>query len=166
MDCIHQWISLDFVDYIHDISEPARRFVTVAVGTIYPIPASTVCIATNSNTLNTSSVSSNRPVHTNHEETFWLTYWCCYSILFVMMDYLETFVGYIPGFYSICLCATVDRVLVLVLVHVCRYILRGLDVWSLLLSQTSSHLPSFCLACSMYLVAFLLGWLARHIFWD
>jgi hypothetical protein len=92
------------------LPEPARRFVTVAVGTIYPILASTVCIATNNNKLNTSSFSSqrnNRPVQTNHEETFWLTYWCCYSILFVMMDYLETFVGSIPGFYSICLCATV-----------------------------------------------------------
>jgi TB2/DP1, HVA22 family len=78
------------------LPEEARRFVTVGVGTVYPIIASTVSIANSS-----SSVS------TDHEETFWLTYWCCYSILFVAMDYLETFIGFIPGFYSICLCATV-----------------------------------------------------------
>ncbi|KAI2492696.1 hypothetical protein MHU86_21844 [Fragilaria crotonensis] len=77
------------------LPEEARRFVTVAAGTVYPVIASTVCI-TNS--------SSSKP---DHEETFWLTYWCCFSILFIIMDYLETFIGSIPGFYSICLCATV-----------------------------------------------------------
>ncbi len=77
------------------LPEEARRFVTVAAGTVYPVIASTVCI--------TNSTSS-KP---DHEETFWLTYWCCFSILFIVMDYLETFIGSIPGFYSICLCATV-----------------------------------------------------------
>lgn len=72
------------------LPEEARRFVVVAVGTVYPIVASTVAVATKSD-----------------ESTFWLTYWSCYSVLFVLMDYLETFVGSIRGFYSICLCMTV-----------------------------------------------------------
>ena len=77
------------------LPEEGRRFVTVAVGTVYPVIASTVCI---------TNCNSNHP---DHEETFWLTYWCCFSILFLAMDYLETFLGWIPGFYSLCLCATV-----------------------------------------------------------
>jgi hypothetical protein len=72
------------------LPEEARRFVVVAVGTVYPIVASTVSITTNS-----------------EEETFWLTYWSCFSLLFIAMDYLETFVGSIRGFYSLCLVATV-----------------------------------------------------------
>lgn len=77
------------------LPEEARRFVVVAVGTVYPMVASTASIATA------------KPGVENHEETFWLTYWSCYSILFVAMDYLETFVGSIKGFYSIILCMTV-----------------------------------------------------------
>ena len=72
------------------LPEEASRFVVVAVGTAYPIVASTVSLATKT-----------------EEVTFWLTYWSCFSVLFVLMDYLETWVGSIRGFYSICLCATV-----------------------------------------------------------
>lgn len=71
--------------------EPARRFVTVAVGTVYPLLASTVAITTESTTM---------------DDTYWLTYWSCFSLLFIAMDYLETFVGSIRGFYTLCLCAT------------------------------------------------------------
>ena len=72
------------------LPEEARRFVVIAVGTVYPIICSTVSITTQ-----------------GEEETFWLTYWSAFSILFIAMDYLETFVGSIRGFYSICLVATV-----------------------------------------------------------
>lgn len=72
------------------LPEEARRFVVVAVGTVYPIIASTVSITTEAD-----------------DETFWLTYWSSFSLLFIAMDYLENFVGSIRGFYSICLCATV-----------------------------------------------------------
>ena len=74
------------------LPEPARRFITVAAGTVYPIIASTVAITTE------SDVS---------DDTFWLTYWACFSLLFIIMDYLETWVGSIRGFYSLCLVATV-----------------------------------------------------------
>jgi len=72
------------------LPEEARRFVVIAVGTVYPIVASTASLAIKSD-----------------ETTFWLTYWSCFSLLFVLMDYLENFVGSIRGFYSLCLCATV-----------------------------------------------------------
>jgi len=74
------------------LPEPARRFVVVAVGTVYPIVASTVAITTDS---------------TGLDDTYWLTYWACFNIVFILMDYLETWVGSIKGFYSICLVAVV-----------------------------------------------------------
>jgi TB2/DP1, HVA22 family len=74
------------------LPEEARRFAVIAIGTIYPLAASTVAITTSGNT---------------SKNTFWLTYWCCFSLLFLAMDYLENMVGGIPGFYSLCLSATV-----------------------------------------------------------
>lgn len=75
-----------------NLDEEARRFIVIAVGTLYPIAASSVACTTKSEV---------------RDDTFWLTYWACYSILFLMMDYLENFIGSIKGFYSICLCITV-----------------------------------------------------------
>lgn len=74
------------------LPEEARRFVVVAVGTVYPLAASTVALTTKT---------------TGLDDTQWLTYWCCFSVLFILMDYLENFIGHIRGFYSICLVATV-----------------------------------------------------------
>jgi len=74
------------------LDEEAKRFIVVAAGTVYPVVATIVCMSKNSKT---------------HNITFWLTYWACFSVLFIMMDYLENFVGTIPGFYSLCLCITV-----------------------------------------------------------
>jgi len=71
--------------------EEARRFLVVGLGTVYPMIASTVALATECK---------------RQEERFWLTYWSCYSLLFIMMDYLENFVGHIRGFYSLCAMAT------------------------------------------------------------
>jgi receptor expression-enhancing protein 5/6 len=74
-----------------NLPDEGRRFLTICLGTIYPMAASTVAITTESQT---------------REARFWLTYWACYSILFVAMDYLENFVGSIRGFYSLCALAT------------------------------------------------------------
>ena len=79
--------------------EEQRRFITVALGTIYPTAASIVAV---SQPNQDSSLATY-----NSDTTFWLTYWSCYSILFLLMDYLENFIGHIPGFYSICLVSTV-----------------------------------------------------------
>lgn len=68
----------------------ARRFITVAVGTVYPTIASIVALTTT----------------TGEDDTYWLTYWSCYSLLFIAMDCLENYIG-VRGFYSLCLCATV-----------------------------------------------------------
>jgi receptor expression-enhancing protein 5/6 len=71
--------------------EGLKRFVVVATGTLFPLMASTVCVATEDEV----------------EETFWLTYWACFGILFLIMDWAEELLGAIPGFYSLCLVATV-----------------------------------------------------------
>lgn len=76
--------------------EEQRRFITVALGTIYPTAASIVAVSQPANV-----------VAAGADTTFWLTYWSAYSILFLLMDYLENFIGHIRGFYSICLVATV-----------------------------------------------------------
>jgi len=74
------------------LDEEAKRFIVVAAGTVYPLVASIVSMSKNANA---------------YGITFWLTYWSCFSILFISMDYIENFLGTIPGFYSLCLCATV-----------------------------------------------------------
>lgn len=78
--------------------EEQRRFFVVALGTVYPMAASTMAITTNN--------KDTRGKMETHDETFWLTYWSCFSLLFLAMDYLENFVGSIPGFYSVCLLTT------------------------------------------------------------
>jgi len=74
------------------LEEEAKRFIVVAAGTVYPLVASIVTMSKNAKA---------------HNVTFWLTYWSCFSIVFIMMDYIENFLGEIPGFYSLCLCGTV-----------------------------------------------------------
>ena len=68
-----------------------KRFVTVAVGTVYPILASITAVSTPDKA----------------DDTFWLTYWACYGILFLIMDWTETWVGRIWGFYTVVLFSTV-----------------------------------------------------------
>jgi hypothetical protein len=74
------------------LPEASRRFLVVALGTVYPIAASIAAVTTE---------------HTGLDDTVWLTYWCSFSLLFIMMDYLENFVGHIRGFYSLIACATI-----------------------------------------------------------
>jgi hypothetical protein len=73
--------------------EDQRRFLVVCLGTVYPLVSSTVALSTTS-------------TKKNGTERYWLTYWSIYSIMFILMDYLENFVGHIRGFYTLCACAT------------------------------------------------------------
>ena len=70
------------------LPENERRFLTVALGTLYPATSSTIALST------------------NEDVEFWLVYWVCYSLLFVVMDYAENWLGRITGFYSLCALAT------------------------------------------------------------
>lgn len=85
--------------------EEQRRFIVVFVGTAYPMAASIVAISqkvdADKESGSTHGVSDSSFLVTN-----WLTYWCCYMLLFVAMDYLENFLGHILGFYSLCGFAT------------------------------------------------------------
>jgi TB2/DP1, HVA22 family len=80
------WYSLIY------LPEGSKRFLVVALGTVYPITASLVAVTTETTPI---------------DDTVWLTYWTTYSILFILMDYLENFIGNVPGFYSLCAIATV-----------------------------------------------------------
>lgn len=72
--------------------EEQRRFFVIAIGTVYPVAASVIALTTKKD---------------GKDDTFWLTYWSCFSLLFLAMDYLENFIGHIRGFYSICMVATI-----------------------------------------------------------
>lgn len=77
------------------LPEEARRFLVVVAGTAYPMVASIMAATTSDDN------------GLEDADTFWLTYWACFNVLFLAMDYLENFVGEIRGFYSICLAATI-----------------------------------------------------------
>jgi len=62
-----------------------KRIAAVLVGTVYPYISSVVAISTDE----------------FEDDAFWLTYWSCYGILFILMDFLETWLGWIPGFYTL-----------------------------------------------------------------
>lgn len=68
-----------------------KRFVTIAVGTVYPLLASVTAVSTPEKT----------------DDTFWLTYWTCYGLLFLFMDWTEAWMGRIWGFYTVVLFGTV-----------------------------------------------------------
>mmetsp|Transcript_7208 Transcript_7208/g.13450 ORF Transcript_7208/g.13450 Transcript_7208/m.13450 type:complete len:418 (-) Transcript_7208:204-1457(-) len=90
----HLWIVwFVFVSF----PEEQRRFVVVAVGTVYPTAASIAAV----------SSKDEKKLNEGADLAFWLTYWSTFSILFLAMDYLENFLGEIRGFYTTCLCVTV-----------------------------------------------------------
>ena len=62
-----------------------KRFMTVTFGTIFPVMSSIVAVTTKE----------------TNDDTYWLTYWSCYGITFLIMDWLETYLGHIPGFYTV-----------------------------------------------------------------
>mmetsp|Transcript_8783 Transcript_8783/g.15923 ORF Transcript_8783/g.15923 Transcript_8783/m.15923 type:complete len:402 (-) Transcript_8783:1956-3161(-) len=69
-----------------------KRFIVIVVGTVYPLMSSVVAITTKD---------------TGDDDTYWLTYWSCYGILFMLMDWSEAWIGWLPGFYLFILLCTV-----------------------------------------------------------
>lgn len=65
------------------LPEALQRFVAISLGVIYPLSASIVAALTE---------------HLE-DDTFWLTYWCCFGVLFLFMDWTEEYLGFIPGYY-------------------------------------------------------------------
>jgi len=68
-----------------------KRFVTIAVGTVYPFVCSVTAAATEE----------------IEDDTYWLTYWSVYGCIFLLMDVFETWLGRIPGFYTLVIFTTV-----------------------------------------------------------
>ena len=62
-----------------------KNFVTVLIGTFYPILASIVAVSTPQ----------------GDDDTYWLTYWVCYGFLYLIMGFFKRYLEHIPGFYSI-----------------------------------------------------------------
>lgn len=89
INAVHLWILWLFFVFL---PVPLKRFVMTAVGVAYPLLASTVALTTTED---------------KDDDTFWLTYWSCYGTLFVLVDWLERWLGIIPGFYAGVLFGTV-----------------------------------------------------------
>lgn len=78
------------------LPEEEKRIIVVALGTVYPAVASLCAVIASDD-----SASGVNPLKNAIEETFWLTYWVCWTVLFVLMDYLENFIGGVPGFFTL-----------------------------------------------------------------
>lgn len=68
-----------------------KRTVAIAVGTVYPTISSITAVASDE----------------TEADTYWLTYWVVYGCLFLIMDLMETWLGRIPGFYSLIIFSTI-----------------------------------------------------------
>jgi len=69
----------------------SKRFLAIAVGTIYP----TMCSIT---------ASANDELD---DIEYWLTYWSVYGCLFLIMDLVDTWMGQTLGFYGLVILITV-----------------------------------------------------------
>ncbi|CAJ1959353.1 unnamed protein product [Cylindrotheca closterium] len=88
VNAIHLYIIWIFFMFL---PQGMKRIAAVGVGTVYPFVSSVVAISTEE----------------FEDDAFWLTYWSCYGILFISMDFLETWLGWIPGFYTVIILAEV-----------------------------------------------------------
>ncbi|KAL9190202.1 hypothetical protein ACHAXT_007413 [Thalassiosira profunda] len=72
-----------------------KRIIAVATGTVYPFVCSVTAAATDEIEDDT------------YCEVAGLTYWAVYGCLFLLMDLCETWLGRIPGFYTLIIFSTV-----------------------------------------------------------
>lgn len=105
------WIVFEFLD------PSLKRVIWIALATIFPLLSSTVSVTTlegGDDTVRTSNfgfmfvllVPSLLHIRALPLK-YWLTYWSCFGILFLITDFIENFIGFIPGFYTLTIAATV-----------------------------------------------------------
>lgn len=68
-----------------------KRFIWIAIATVYPMGSSII------------AVTSPEP----EDDTYWLTYWSCFGCLYIIANFLDGYIGFVPGFYSFLILATV-----------------------------------------------------------
>lgn len=68
-----------------------KRFISIAIGTVYPFVCSVTAAASDE----------------IEDDTYWLTYWSVYGCLFLLMYLTESFLGRVPGFYTLVIFTTV-----------------------------------------------------------
>jgi len=88
MNAMHLWFV--WIIFLF-LPKGLKRTVAVLIGTVYPLICS-IGAAT------TEEVA---------DDTYWLTYWSVYGCLFLIMELLETWLGWIPGFYTLVIFSTV-----------------------------------------------------------
>lgn len=67
-----------------------KRYAVLGVGSIFPIVSTVMALASTE----------------DNSEMRWLTYWPCFSFLYLIMIGMEKFVGSFKGLYVVCLAAT------------------------------------------------------------
>jgi len=84
----HMWLVWAAFEFLN----PSwKRAFWIAIGVVFPLGSSLIAVTTPEGI----------------DDTFWLTYWSCFGILFVIIDYLEDFFGHIYGFYTISIVITI-----------------------------------------------------------
>lgn len=68
-----------------------KRAIWIILGTLYPMGSSIIAVTTPEGA----------------DDTFWLTYWSCFGCLFVVIDFVENFIGSFPGFYTLAIAVTI-----------------------------------------------------------
>lgn len=88
VNAVHLWLL-----WIIFLFLPAglKKLIAVLIGTVYPLVSSVAAASTEQ----------------VEDDTYWLTYWSVYGCLFLVMELLETWLGRIPGFYTLIIMATV-----------------------------------------------------------
>mmetsp|Transcript_12466 Transcript_12466/g.15797 ORF Transcript_12466/g.15797 Transcript_12466/m.15797 type:complete len:342 (-) Transcript_12466:535-1560(-) len=68
-----------------------KRAIWIILATLYPMGSSIISVTT-------PEVA---------DDTFWLTYWSCFGCLFIIIDFIENFIGSFPGFYTLAIFVTI-----------------------------------------------------------
>ena len=78
--------------FIFEFLDPSlKKAVWIMIGTAYPIFSSIVCVTSPD----------------DRDDRYWLTYWSTFGTLYILADFVDHFLGFIPGFYTIMIAGTV-----------------------------------------------------------